>query len=174
MTRRRRGKAAQPNTPSGEQKSQREELYEICKKMNRGRYTPVHFPDGSVRLAHVPSQAEQDKDQAYADFFGEGYDYSTKAHIRSMSSLVSEICERLDIKEASIAPELLAKAWAESMGSFFAQQAQLCSLCDGVALITTLHPSVRFELTRMRQRVIARLNEHLGPASVRQLKIVLQ
>ncbi len=159
---------------NGDQKSQREELYEICKKMSRGRYSPVHFPDGSVRLAHVPSQAAQDKEQAYADFFGEGRDYSAQPRIRSMSSLVSEICERLDIKEASIAPELLAEAWSEAMGSFFAQQAQLTSLCDGVALITTLHPSVRFELTRMRRKVIERLNEHLGPASVSKLRIVLQ
>ncbi len=153
-------------------KDDQAELMHECKKLGRRRYSLVTFPDGSRRIAHVGTRAREQREQVMADFLGVPLDRSERLSMRSMSSILSEISERLQIREESLAPELLAEAWRDAMGDFFATQAELFSLCDGIATIRTLHPNVRFELNRSRAQVLAKLNAKLGAGSVSKLRVI--
>ncbi len=155
-----------------EDKADQEELLGECKKLGRRRYSLVTFPDGSKRITHIGTRAREEREQVMADFLGVTIDRSERLSMRGMPSILSEISERLQIREETLAPEMLAEAWRTAMGDFFATQAELFSLCDGLATIRTLHPNLRFELNRMKRQVIAKLNEQLGAGSVRKLRII--
>lgn len=110
--------------------------------------------------------------QAHADFYGAAPLLSTGEHMRSISSILTELVNQLNVHETEIAPELLAQAWLRAVGSFLATQAELANLANGQATVRTSHPAVRYELQQRKQAIIQALNRELGEGCVRKVRIV--
>ncbi len=92
--------------------------------------------------------------------------------MRSMESLLAEVVEGLNIKEAELAPEVLAAAWHRAVGDSLATHTELMSVAGGRASIRTNHPLVRAELMRLKTQILRVLNAELGEGSVTQVRIV--
>ncbi len=140
------------------------------------RHSPSRFymqrlSDGCERAVRFRSRADGCRDQALADFFGSGPELDTKANMRTMDSLLAEVLESLTPEE-SLAPEILKEAWSQAAGNALAALSELVSVNSGTACIRVGHPAVRYELTRLKTRLISVLNEQLGSGSVRYVRFL--
>ncbi len=135
------------------------------------RFRMVSYADGSERPVRCQRRSTGERNQALADWMGAAPGLSTAAHVRSMDSLLAEVLEGLKLEEESLAPELLAAAWHRAVGSFLSTQAELVSVAGGKAVIRTGHPTVHFELGRMKPQIIRVLNAELGEGSVKSVRI---
>lgn len=142
------------------------------KKRSYPRIRFQRYADGSRRPVRAQSFAKGDSDQAYADFYGTAPLLPVDSNIKSIEALLSEITARLDIVEASIAPEILAGAWHEAMGDYIATQAQLISIQNERATVRCLHPALRFELNKRKKSIINMLNKRFGEGSVRFIRFI--
>jgi hypothetical protein len=138
----------------------------------RKRFYMQKMPDGvgerAVRAASLRSGA---REQTVADFFGSGSALPVSANQRSMESLLGELLSELDLQEESLAPELLADAWLQAVGAALASVSRLAGVARGRARISVSHPSVRYEITRLKPQIIRALNKTLGMGSVKSLSI---
>ncbi len=138
----------------------------------RKRFYMQKMPDGvGERAVRVSSLRSGAREQTMADFFGSGPALHSSSNQRSMESLLSELLSELDLQEDTMAPELLADAWAEAVGPALASVSSLVSVARGRARITVNHPTVRYEITRMKPQIIRRLNQSLGDGNVKSLLI---
>ncbi|MBE6415942.1 MAG: DUF721 domain-containing protein [Akkermansiaceae bacterium] len=138
----------------------------------RKRFYMQKMPDGvGERAVRVRSVRAGARDQALADFFGGGGELAASSNQRSMESLLGELLSELDLQEDSLAPELLAEAWADAVGPGLSSVSSLISVAKGRARVTVIHPTVRYEITRMKPQIIRRLNQILGPGNVKSLLI---
>lgn len=135
------------------------------------RYNMVRYPDDTLRPERYVSRRAGMKRQAEADMFGDVAPLSTGANMRGITSILTEVVSRLDLKEEQFAPEFLAKVWQRAMGDFVASQSSLISVRDGCATIRAPHPTVCFELRRQRQGLIRTLNEVMGENCVRCVNV---
>lgn len=134
------------------------------------RWRMVRKADGGMAAERLG--VDGNRAQALADLYGDTPMLSTGANMRRVSSIMAELLSRLQIKEAEIAPELLAQSWHSAVGDFLATQAELSSLSEGLAIVRTAHPAVRFELQRRKADIIRALNRTLGEGCVRAVRIV--
>lgn len=138
----------------------------------RKRFYMQKMPDGvgerAVRVASLRSGA---REQTVADFFGNGSVLPTSANQRSMESLLGELLSELDLQEDTLAPELLAKAWHDAVGAALASVSHLVGVVGGRARIRVNHPTVRYEITRLKPQIVRALNKTLGMGSVKTLEI---
>lgn len=138
----------------------------------RKRFYMQKMADGvGERAVRVRSSRRGAKDQALADFFGSGSALPTSSNQRSMESLLGELLSEWDLHEDSLAPELLAQAWTSAVGPALASVSSLVSVAKGRARIMVNHPTVRYEITRMKPQIIRRLNQILGAGNVKSLLI---
>lgn len=137
----------------------------------RPRYYLQRLAGGGERAVRYRARSEGCRDQALADFFGAGPDLNVRANVRSMDSLLAEVMESLQLEE-SLAPEILANAWKKTAGNAISSLSELVSVASGTACIRVGHPAVRYELTRLKPRIIAALNRELGTGSVRFVRFV--
>lgn len=137
------------------------------------RYVMQRMADGvSERAVRWRSRREGERDQSLADFFGVGPELSASANMRTAESLLGEVLTSMQLEEADLSADLLAEAWQKAVGSALASLSQLVSVADKRACIRVAHPAARYELTRLRPRVIAALNTALGEGSVKTLRIM--
>ncbi len=88
-----------------------------------------------------------------------------------MESLLGELLSELDLQEDTLAPELLAEAWKDAVGAALASVSKLVGVARGRARISVNHPTVRYEITRLKPQIIRALNQTLGMGSVKSLVI---
>lgn len=137
------------------------------------RFVMQRMADGtSERAVRCRSRREGERDQAQADFFGAGPELPVAANMRTAESLLGEVLASMKLEEESLSAELLAEAWQKAVGPALSTLSQLVSVANKSACIRVAHPAARYELTRLRPRVIAALNTALGEGSVRTLKII--
>lgn len=138
----------------------------------RKRFYMQKMPDGvGERAVRVSSTRKGARSQAMADFFGSGSVIRPESNQRSMESLLGELLSELDLREDSMAPELLAEAWHEAVGPALASVSALVSVARGRARVTVSHPTVRYEITRLKPQILRALNRILGEGNVRSLII---
>lgn len=135
------------------------------------RFYMQRLSDGGERAVRFRSKAAGWRDQAMADFFGSAPELCVSDNMRSMDSLLAEVVKSLGSEE-SLAPEILAETWQNAAGNALSTLSELVSVADGIACIRVGHPAVRYELTRMKSRIIAALNEQLGSGSVRFVRFL--
>lgn len=139
----------------------------------RKRFYMQKMPDGiGERAVRVRSSRRGARDQALADFFGGGSVLPVSSNQRSMESLLGELLSEWDLHEESMAPELLAQAWTEAVGPALASVSSLVSVAKGRARIMVNHPTVRYEVTRLKPQIVPALNRILGAGNVKSLTIV--
>lgn len=137
------------------------------------RYTMQRMADGvSERAVRARSRSEGNRDQAYADFFGTGPELPVAANMRTAESLLGEVLAAMDLAEEALSAELLAEVWQKAVGAPLCSLSRLESVANKSACIRVMHPAARYELARLRTRVVAALNQALGENSVRTLKII--
>ena len=137
------------------------------------RFVMQRMADGvSQRAVRWRSRRDGERDQAMADFFGAGPDLPVTANIRTAESLLGEVLASMKLEEAEISAELLAEAWMKAVGPALSSLSQLVSVANHSACIRVAHPAARYELTRLRPRVVEALNRTLGDGSVTKLKII--
>lgn len=140
---------------------------------SRKRFYMQKMADGiGERAVRVRSSRRGAKDQALADFFGSGSALPTSSNQRSMESLLGELLSEWDLHEESLAPELLAQAWTAAVGPALASVSSLVSVAKGRARIMVNHPTVRYEVTRLKPQIVPALNRILGAGNVKSLTIV--
>lgn len=135
------------------------------------RFYMQRLPDGSERAVRFRSKADGWRDQTLADFFGTAPEADVCDNMRTMDSLLAEVVKSLGTEE-SLAPEILAETWQKAAGNALATLSELVSVAEGTACIRVGHPAVRYELTRMKPRIISVLNEQLGSGSVRFVRFL--
>lgn len=142
----------------------------------RGRSAPrfrlVEMEDGTVRAERVRSSSQVARDQALADFYGVAPQLSVTANMRSMESLLGEVLEGLHLDHEAVAPEILAGVWKRAVGDSLASCTELQSISRHTARVWVNHPIVRFELNRIKPKLIQALNAELGEDCVRSVKFV--
>ncbi|MGN0836585.1 MAG: DUF721 domain-containing protein [Akkermansia sp.] len=136
------------------------------------RRRPQRMADGSLRVERWRSRARGERDQAEADFYGAGPELPTGCHLRDMRSLLGEVLAALPLEEESFSAEILAEAWERAAGIALAQMTALLSVERGMARIRAAHPAARYELTRLKPRIIVALNRILGEGCVERVRIV--
>lgn len=128
------------------------------------------MPDGvGERAVRVENTRSGARAQVLADFFCSGTTLRPESNQRSMESLLSELLTELDLQEDTLAPELLADAWKRAVGPALADVSALAGVARGRARITVKHPTVRYEITRLKPQIIRALNQTLGAGSVKSL-----
>ena len=138
----------------------------------RKRFYMQKMPDGvGERAVRVATARRGARAQAQADFYGAGTVLNPAQNQRSMESLLGELLSELDLQEDSLAPELLADAWRAAVGPALADFSSLAGVARGRARILVKHPTVRYEITRMKPQIIRALNQTLGAGSVKLLTI---
>lgn len=135
------------------------------------RYSMVRYPDNTLRPERYATRRVGMKRQVEADMFGNVAPLSTGVNMRDITSVLTEVISRLNLKEAEFAPEFLAQVWKDAVGDFLASQSQLISLSNGCAIIRAPHPTVCFELRRQSRHLIQALNESFGEGCVRSVNI---
>lgn len=135
------------------------------------RFFMQRLSDGSERAVRFRSRKDGCRDQAMADFFGSGPELEARSNMRSMDSLLAELMDDLHLEEA-LAPEILAAAWHKAAGPGLASLSELVSIARCSACIRVGHPTVRYELTRLKPQIIRALNAELGEGSVRYVRFV--
>lgn len=135
------------------------------------RFFMQRLTDGSERAVRFRSRTDGCRDQALADFFGSGPELDLRSNVRSMDSLLAEVTQGMQLEE-SLAPEILAAAWKKAAGNALFTLSELVSVASGTACIRVGHPTVRYELTRLKTRIIAALNAELGEGSVRFVRFI--
>ena len=68
-------------------------------------------------------------------------------------------------------PEILAEAWREAVGGALAGVSSLQSVMRGTARIAVNHPTVRYEITRLKPQIMKALNRTFGAGSVKKIVI---
>lgn len=144
--------------------------FAVALELSRRR--PQRLADGSLRVERWRSRARGERDQAEADFYGVDPELPTGSHLRDMRSLLGEVLAGLPLEEESFSAEILAEAWERAVGVALAQMTALLSVERGVARIRAAHPAARYELTRLKPRIIAALNRILGEGCVERVRIV--
>lgn len=139
---------------------------------NVPRYRLVEMEDGSLRAERVRSSAQGARDQALADFYGAAPQLSVTANMRGMESLLGEVLEGLHLDQEAVAPEILAGVWKRAVGDSLATCTELQSVSRHTARVWVNHPIVRFELNRIKPKLIQALNAELGEDCVRSVKFV--
>ena len=134
------------------------------------RWRWVKHADGS--LVAERREADEARLRVQADLYGAAPLLSTGAHMRGVDSVLTEVVGGLQLQEAEVAPELLAQAWQKAVGDFLSSHSQLVGLTNGLALISTAHPAVRFELQRHTKNIIRALNSTLGEGCVHAVRLV--
>lgn len=138
----------------------------------RRRFYMQKMPDGvGERAVRVRSARLGARDQARADFFCCGAEQGAASNQRSMESLLGELLSELHLEEESLAPELLAEAWKEAVGGALAAVSSLQSVVRGSARIAVSHPTVRYEITRLKPQIMKALNRTFGAGSVKRMVI---
>ncbi len=135
------------------------------------RFYMQRLSDGGERAVRFRSRAAGWRDQALADFFGAGPELDACDNIRTMDSLLAEVLKSLGPEEA-LAPEILKETWLQAAGNALSSLSELVSVAEGIACIRVGHPAVRYELTRLKSRIISALNEQLGSGSVRFVRFL--
>ncbi len=69
--------------------------------------------------------------------------------------------------------ERLRDIWVEVAGEFIARHASPQSLKSGCLTLHVLQPSMRFHLEQMRGMLLQRLQETIGPGSVKSIRFSL-
>lgn len=137
------------------------------------RFVMQRMADGvSQRAVRYRSRRDGERDQAQADFFGAGPALPVTANVRTVESLLGEVLAGMKLEEEELSAELLAETWRKAVGPALSSLSQLVSVANGLACIRVEHPAARYELTRLRPRVIATLNQTLGDGSVTKLRII--
>lgn len=137
------------------------------------RFVMQRMADGvSERAVRCRSRREGERDQALADFFGMGPELPIGTNMRTAESLLGEVLASMELEEETLSAELLAEAWQKAVGPALASLSQLVSVANKSACIRVAHPAARYELTRLRPRVLAALNKALGEGSVKTLRII--
>ena len=70
-----------------------------------------------------------------------------------------------------MAPEVLAEAWREAVGGALAAVSTLQSVMRGTARIAVNHPTVRYEITRLKPQIVKALNRTFGAGNVKKVVI---
>lgn len=142
----------------------------------RGRNVPrfrlVEMEDGSLRAERVRSFSQGARDQALADFYGAAPRLSVTSNMRGLESLLGEVLEGLHLDQEAVAPEILAGVWKRVAGESLATCTELQSVSRHTARVWVNHPIVRFELERIKPKLIQALNAELGEDCVRFVKFV--
>ena len=142
----------------------------------RGRNVPrfrlVEMEDGSLRAERVRSSSQGARDQALADFYGAAPRLSVTSNMRGLESLLGEVLEGLHLDQEAVAPEILAGVWKRVAGESLATCTELQSVSRHTARVWVNHPIVRFELERIKPKLIQALNAELGEDCVRFVKFV--
>jgi hypothetical protein len=130
------------------------------------------MPDGvGERAVRVRSARTGARDQVMADFFCCGTETGASRNQRSMESLLGELLSELNLEEESMGPEILAQAWREAVGGALAAVSSLQSVMRGTARIAVNHPTVRYEITRLKPQIMKALNRTFGAGSVKKIVI---
>lgn len=149
-----------------------ETLSPLPMKRTQKRFYMQKMADGvGERAVRVFSSQKSAREQAFADFFCCGTDFTLKDNQRSMESILGELLSELNIEESNMAPELLAEAWREAVGDGLASFSRLVSVANGKARVSVVHPAARYEITRLKTPIIKALNKSLGAGCVKSLII---
>lgn len=130
------------------------------------------FIDRDDRAVRYSSKTERDREQAMIDFFGAQPILSLRANMRSMDSILSEITSTLPQEDDTLSPEVLRAGWERAAGAFISSQAELLSIVKGTATIRTSQPAIRYELTRQKNTLIAKLCAEFGGESITGIRIL--
>lgn len=137
------------------------------------RFVMQRMADGiSERAVRCRSRRDGERDQAQADFFGAGPELPVAANMRTAESLLGEVLAGMLPEEETLSAEFMAETWLKAVGPALSSLSQLVSVANKCACIRVTHPAARYELTRLRPRVLAALNTALGENSVKKLRIV--
>lgn len=138
----------------------------------RRRFYMQKMPDGvGERAVRVRSARKGARDQAMSDFFCCGTESGGGRNQRSMESLLGELLSELNLEEETMGPEILAEAWREAVGGALAGVSSLQSVMRGTARIAVNHPTVRYEVTRLKPQIMKALNRTFGAGSVKKIVI---
>ena len=135
------------------------------------RYTLQRCADGSLRPEPRRTRQQREQQRAFADFEGVIDADEILPSSGNLSAILSQIAKKMQCVDEAVEPDLLAPAWRAAVGDFIAGQAELRSISRGTALISTAHPAVRFELQRLKPRIITALNARFGAGVVKQLRV---
>lgn len=138
---------------------------------SRPRFYWDYVPGVGERAERSVSRAQGAVNQARADFYGVGDTLPSGSNMHSMQALLAELIDDLHLEEEEFAAEILARAWAKAVGPFISGRAELTSVSHGTACIRTAHPTVRFELNRLKPQIIRALNAELGDNTVTSVRI---
>lgn len=136
------------------------------------RFRMVRGEDGQPRAERARSLSQGARDQVLADFLGVCTQLKETANMRGIQSLLGEVLESMHLEEESIGPEILAPIWTRAVGESLAAFTELQSVSRHTARVWVNHPAVRYELNRLKPKLIAALNAELGDGCVKTLKIV--
>lgn len=138
----------------------------------RKRFYMQKMPDGvGERAVRTSSLRRGAREQTVADYFGGGSELPVQSNQRSMETLLAELLSELDLQEESLAPDLLVEAWKSAVGEALASVSSLVNVARGKARIMVSHPTVRYEVTRLKPQIIKALNRTLGTGAVHALVI---
>lgn len=135
-------------------------------------YCMQRMPDGSERAEPVLGVEEGCRNQALADFLGACPEPLSGEHMRPMDSILGELLSELKLQEETLAPAILDAAWLQAVGPGMAAVSRLVSVSRKNARIAVSHPSVRYEVTRLRPQIIQALNASFGEGVVTRLCLV--
>ncbi|MBR4107410.1 MAG: DUF721 domain-containing protein [Akkermansia sp.] len=135
-------------------------------------YRMHRMPDGSERAEPVQSFAEVCRNQALADFLGGCPEAFSGEHMRPMDSILGELLSELKLQEEAFAPAILDEAWLQAVGPGLADVSRLVAVSRKSARVVVSHPSVRYEVTRLRPQIIQALNRSFGEGVVARLSLV--
>lgn len=136
------------------------------------RFHLVRGDDGFLRAERSRTFDQGARDQALADFRGVCTQLKETANVRSVQSLLGEVLDTMHLEEETIRPEILAPIWEKAVGASLASFTELQSVAKHTARVWVNHPAVRYELNRLKPKLIAALNAELGDDCVKTLKIV--
>ena len=145
---------------------------EPVSRPRRKRFYMQKMPDGvGERAVRTSSLRRGAREQTVADYFGGGSELPVSSNQRSMETLLAELLSELDLQEDTLAPELLVEAWKSAVGEALASVSSLMNVARGRARIMVNHPTVRYEITRLKPQIIKALNRTLGAGTVNALVI---
>lgn len=98
---------------------------------------------------------------------------SLDANMSAAMDSVGKVMESMQLAD-QLGEEKIKEAWTEVAGEFLAKQSVPDSLRKGVLKVRVIQPTVKFTLEReLKGQLLKRLQDHLGPGLVKELKFFI-
>ncbi len=106
------------------------------------------------------------------EFRGVGEPLDLSQNVSKAGDLLAGILQSLQLREG-IEESRLREAWHDVAGEFVARQTEPVALRQGVLTLRVLQPSMRFHLEQSRTQLLKRLQQCLGPGTIREVRLTI-